>query len=222
MNNWTNIVRRKIMMSFGTLLAFSLVSLGMVCSPGPNMIYLISRSITQGRLAGIISLLGVLLGFLVYIFATMFGLTVLFTAVPFLFETVKLAGAAYLLWLAWKAIKPGAASILSPRILSIDPPKKLFLMGFMTNLLNPKIAILYVSLLPQFEDPSRGSLFIQSASLGLIQITVSFTVNLLIVLAASRVAAWFGTRPTWLRVQRWLMGSVLTGLAIRLAFERRQ
>jgi threonine/homoserine/homoserine lactone efflux protein len=164
-------------------------------------------------LAGVISLLGVMLGFIVYIIATMFGLTVLFTAVPFVFETVKFAGAAYLLWLAWNAIKPGAASILSPRILSIDPPKKLFLMGFMTNLFNPKIAILYCSLLP---------LFIQSASLGLIQITVSFTVNLLIVLGASRVAAWFGTRPTWLRVQRWLMGSVLTGLALRLAFERRQ
>ncbi len=209
-------------MSFGTLIAFAFVSLGMVCSPGPNMIYLISRSITQGRMAGVISLLGVMLGFLVYIITTMFGLTILFTAVPFVFETVKIAGAAYLLWLAWNAVKPGATSILSTRILPIDPPKKLFLMGFMTNLLNPKIAILYVSLLPQFENPARGSLFFQSASLGLVQITVSFIVNLLIILTASRVAVWFGTRPTWLSVQRWIMGSVLTGLAVRLVFERRQ
>ncbi|KQX62629.1 LysE family translocator [Paenibacillus sp. Root444D2] len=210
------------MMSFGTLISFAFVSLGMVCSPGPNMIYLISRSITQGRMAGLISLLGVMLGFLVYIIATMLGLTILFTAVPFIFETVKIAGAAYLLWLAWNAVKPGATTILSTRNLPIDPPKKLFLMGFMTNLLNPKIAILYVSLLPQFENPERGSLFFQSASLGLVQITVSFTVNLLIILTASRVATWFGTRPTWLSVQRWLMGSVLTGLAVRLVFERRQ
>lgn len=144
------------MVSFGTLLASALVSLGMVCSPGPNMIYLISRSITQGRMAGFISLWGIMLGFLIYIIATMFGLTVLFIAVPVVYEAVKLTGAAYLLWLAWNSIKPGATSILEPRTISIEPPRKLFLMGLMTNLLNPKIAILYVSLLPQFEDPEKG------------------------------------------------------------------
>jgi len=194
----------------------------MVCSPGPNMIYLISRSITQGRMAGFISLLGIMLGFIIYIIATMFGLTALFLAVPSLYEAVKWAGAAYLLWLAWSSIKPGATSIMEPRTIAIEPPRKLFLMGLMTNLLNPKIAILYVSLLPQFEDPEKGSLLLQGAVLGFTQITVSFIVNLLIVFTASRVAKWFGTRPTWLRVQRWLMASVLTGLAVRLAFERRQ
>ena len=210
------------MVSVGTLIAFGLVSLGMVCSPGPNMIYLISRSITQGRMAGIISLLGVVLGFVIYIVATMFGLSALFIAVPFVYQAVKWAGAAYLLWLAWNAIKPGASSVLEPRTLSIDTPRKLFIMGFMTNLLNPKIAILYVSLLPQFENPARGSLLIQGGALGLTQIIISFTVNLLIVLTASKIAAWFRTRPTWLQVQRWLMASVLTGLAVRLAVERRQ
>jgi len=194
----------------------------MVCSPGPNMIYLISRSITQGRMAGFISLLGIMLGFIIYIIATMFGLTALFLAVPSLYEAVKWAGAAYLLWLAWNSIKPGATSIMEPRTIAIEPPQKLFLMGLMTNLLNPKIAILYVSLLPQFEDPEKGSLLLQGTVLGFTQITVSFIVNLLIVFTASRVAKWFGTRPTWLRVQRWLMASVLTGLAVRLAFERRQ
>ncbi|CAH2465313.1 MULTISPECIES: LysE family translocator [Bacillus cereus group] len=210
------------MVSFSTLLAFAIVSLSMVCSPGPNMIYLISRSITQGRMAGFISLLGIMLGFIIYIIATMFGLTALFLAVPSLYEAVKWAGAAYLLWLAWNSIKPGATSIMEPCTIAIEPPRKLFLMGLMTNLLNPKIAILYVSLLPQFEDPEKGSLLLQGAVLGFTQITVSFIVNLLIVFTASRVAKWFGTRPTWLRVQRWLMASVLTGLAVRLAFERRQ
>ncbi|WP_246303278.1 LysE family translocator [Paenibacillus plantarum] len=209
-------------MSFTTLLAFALVSLGMVCTPGPNMIYLISRSVTQGRMAGIISLLGIVLAFLVYIVTTMLGLSALFMAAPYVFDAVKFAGAAYLLWLAWQAVKPGARSVLTARDLPVDPPKKLFLMGFMTNLLNPKAAVLYVSLLPQFEDPARGSLLLQSASLGLTQITVSFTVNLVIVLTASHIARWFGTRPKWLQIQRWLMGSVLTGLAVRLAFERRQ
>lgn len=209
-------------MTFTTLLAFALVALGMVCTPGPNMIYLISRSVTQGKMAGIISLLGIVLAFLVYIVTTMLGLSALFLAAPLVFDAVKLAGAAYLLWLAWQAVKPGAKSVLTARHLPVDPPKKLFLMGFMTNLLNPKAAVLYVSLLPQFEDPARGSLLLQSATLGLTQITVSFTVNLVIVLTASHIARWFGTRPKWLQIQRWLMGSVLTGLAVRLAFERRQ
>ena len=186
------------------------------------MIYLISRSVTQGRMAGIISLLGIVLAFFVYIVTTMLGLSALFLAAPYVFDAVKLAGAAYLLWLAWQAVKPGARSVLAARKLTVDPPKKLFLMGFMTNLLNPKAAVLYVSLLPQFEDPARGSLLLQSATLGLTQISVSFTVNLLIVLTASRIATWFGTRPKWLQIQRWLMGTVLTGLAVRLAFERRQ
>ncbi|QQN81805.1 LysE family translocator [Bacillus toyonensis] len=210
------------MVSLSTLVAFAIVSLSMVCSPGPNMIYLISRSITQGRMAGFISLLGIMLGFVIYIIATMFGLTVLFVAVPAVYEAVKWAGAAYLLWLAWNSIKPGATSIMEPGMISNEPPRKLFLMGLMTNLLNPKIAILYVSLLPQFEDPEKGSLLFQGAVLGLTQITVSFIVNLVIVCTASKIAKWFGTRPTWLRVQRWLMASVLTGLAVRLAFERRQ
>ncbi|MET3291082.1 UNVERIFIED_CONTAM: threonine/homoserine/homoserine lactone efflux protein [Brevibacillus sp. OAP136] len=209
------------MVSLGTLLTFAFVSLGMVCSPGPNMIYLLSRSISQGRTAGFISLLGVVLGFFVYVIATMLGLSALFVTVPYVYEAIKWAGALYLLWLAWNAIKPGAGSILQPRPLAVEPPKKLFLMGFMTNLLNPKIAILYVSLLPQFVDPDKGSVLLQSATLGLIQIAVSFTVNLMIVLVASRIADWFGTRPTWLRLQRWIMAGVLTGLAARLAFDRR-
>ncbi|MGZ4161358.1 MAG: LysE family translocator [Neobacillus sp.] len=210
------------MISMGTLLAFALVSLGMVCSPGPNMIYLISRSITQGRMAGIISLFGVVLGFVVYILATLFGLIAIFNIVPSLYLALKWAGAGYLLWIAWKAIKPGSSSILEPRALPVERPRKLFFMGFMTNLLNPKIAVLYVSLLPQFENPLRGSLLMQGAALGITQITISFTVNILIVLTASRIAAWFGTRPTWLKVQRWLMASVLTGLAVRLAVERQK
>ncbi|NDI33235.1 LysE family translocator [Chengkuizengella sediminis] len=207
------------MVSFANLLAFALISLGIVCSPGPNMIYLISRSITQGRIAGIISLLGVMLGFVIYLFATLVGLASLFNAVPFIYELVKWAGVAYLLWLAWNSFN-SKTSILTPQTLSIETPRKLFLMGFMTNLLNPKIAILYVSLLPQFQDPAQGSLLLQGATLGLTQLIISFIVNLSIVLTASKISTWFSTRPTWQKIQRWFMGSVLTGLAGHLAFER--
>jgi threonine/homoserine/homoserine lactone efflux protein len=203
-----------------TLAAFALVALGMVLTPGPNMIYLITRSVTQGRMAGLISLLGVVLGFIVYLLCAVFGLTALLFAVPFAYETIRWTGAAYLLYLAWGAVKPGARSVLELRTdLVHDAPGKLFTMGLITNLLNPKIAVLYLSLLPQFVDPGKGHALLQAIALGLTQIVVSLTVNFLIVLAAGSIAAWFTTRPSWLKVQRWLMAGVLAGLAVRLAFE---
>lgn len=208
--------------SVPTLAAFALVALGMVLTPGPNMIYLLSRAILQGRAAGFISLMGVLLGFIVYMLCAALGLTALLIAVPFAYETLRWAGAAYLLWLAWAAVRPGARSALEPRRdLAVDGPGKLFVMGLVTNLLNPKIAVLYLSLLPQFIDPARGHVLLQGVTLGLTQIAVSFTVNALIVLSASGIAAWFATRPAWLKAQRWLMASVLAGLAVRLALEKR-
>lgn len=205
-----------------TLAAFALIALGMVLTPGPNMIYLVSRSITQGRLAGVVSLAGVIVGFFVYMLAAVLGLTAVLLAVPLAYEAIQWVGAAYLLWLAWGAVKPGARSVLEPRgDLTIDSPRRLFAMGVLTNLLNPKIAVLYLALLPQFVDPARGPVFTQCVALGLTQISVSLSVNLAIVLAAGSVAEWFRTRPGWLAVQRWLMGGVLAALAVRLALERR-
>lgn len=210
------------MVSLENLIAFGLVALGMVLTPGPNMLYLISRSILQGRLAGIVSLLGVILGFLFYMLCAAFGLTALLLAVPFAYEAIKWAGAAYLLYLAWCAVRPGARPLFEPSgDLRVDGRGRLFVMGFLTNLLNPKIAVLYQSLLPQFLDPAAGRVLLQSLTLGAMQVGVSFTVNLLIVLAAGSVAAWFASRPSWLKLQRWLMAGVLSALAVRLALERR-
>ncbi|MFN4282502.1 MAG: LysE family translocator [Alphaproteobacteria bacterium] len=210
------------MISLASFLAFALVALGMVLTPGPNMIYLLSRAILQGRAAGFISLAGVLVGFVAYMLAAALGLTALLIAVPFAYEALQWAGAAYLLWLAWNAVKPGARSALEPRRdLAFDGPAKLFVMGLVTNLLNPKIAVLYLSLLPQFIDPSRGDVLLQGIVLGLTQIAISGTVNALIVLTAGSVAAWLATRPSWLKLQRWLMAGVLAGLAVRLALEKR-
>jgi threonine/homoserine/homoserine lactone efflux protein len=204
-----------------TLLAFALVSLGMVLTPGPNMIYLISRSITQGFGAGLISLGGVALGFVFYMLCAAFGITALVFAVPYAYDALRFAGAAYLLWLAWQAVKPGGQSPFQVRKLPVDGPKKLFVMGLVTNLLNPKIAMLYLSLLPQFIDPS-GNVLTQSIALGFTQIAVSVAVNAMIALAAGSIAAFLGARPLWLLVQRWLMGTVLAGLAVRMALEARR
>jgi threonine/homoserine/homoserine lactone efflux protein len=211
-----------MIVSYGALGGFALIALGMVCTPGPNMIYLLSRSITQGRMAGVISLGGVVTGFLCYMFCAALGLTALLLAVPMAYEAIQWAGAAYLLWMAWCAIRPGARSILEPRHdLSIDGPRKLFAMGLFTNLLNPKVAVIYLSLLPQFIEPANGHVLAQSLILGLTQIAISFTVNLLIVLAAGGVSIWFSGRPAWQRIQRWVMASVLASLALRLALEKR-
>jgi threonine/homoserine/homoserine lactone efflux protein len=122
-------------------LLFVAAALLIVLTPGPNMIYVISRSICQGRRAGVISLLGVMAGFLVHMFAAALGLTALFMAVPLAYELLKWAGAAYLFYMAWQAVKPGARSPFEARQLPEDSPGNLFFMGFLTNLLNPKIAI---------------------------------------------------------------------------------
>ena len=182
-----------------TLLGFALVSLGMVLTPGPNMIYLISRSITQGPAAGIVSLGGVALGFVFYMLCAAFGITALLFAVPYAYDALRFAGAAYLLWLAWQALKPERALAVSgARSCAVDGPRKLFAMGFVTNLLNPKIAMLYLALLPQFIDPARGSVLTQSLALGAIQIVISVSVKVMIAVAAGSIATFLGTRPSWL------------------------
>jgi threonine/homoserine/homoserine lactone efflux protein len=204
------------------LLGFALISFGMVLTPGPNMIYLISRSITQGPAAGIISLGGVALGFVFYMLCAAFGITALLFAVPYAYDVLRLSGAAYLMWLAWQAVKPNGRSPFQVRELQVDGPRKLFAMGFITNLLNPKIAMLYLALLPQFIDPAQGSVLAQSLILGSIQTVISISVNGLIALTAGSIASFLGTRPSWLLVQRYLMGTVLAGLAVKIAFEAKR
>ncbi|WJI15936.1 LysE family translocator [Pseudoxanthomonas winnipegensis] len=204
------------------LLAFALVAFGMVLTPGPNMIYLISRSISQGTSAGLISLIGVALGFVFYMLCAALGITAFVVAVPYAYDTLRLAGAAYLLWLAWQALRPGGRSPFQVRDLPKDDARKLITMGFLTNLFNPKIAVMYLSLLPQFVDPARGDVLSQSLVLGSTQIVISVAVNAVIAMFAGRIAQFLAQRPTWQRVQRWLMGTVLAALAVRIATESRR
>jgi threonine/homoserine/homoserine lactone efflux protein len=202
------------------LLAFALVSLAMVLTPGPNMIYVISRSICQGPMAGLISLGGVALGFVFYMLCAALGITALLMTVPFAYDALRIGGALYLLYLAWQALKPGGRSPFAVRDLPQDSPRKLFTMGFLTNLLNPKVAVMYLSLLPQFLHPDgEGSVLMQSIVLGSTQILVSVSVNGMIALTAGSIAGFLAARPTWQMVQRWLMGTVLAGLAVRMAVE---
>lgn len=194
----------------------------MVLTPGPNMVYLISRSICQSRTAGLISLGGVALGFVFYMLCAAFGITALVLAVPYAYDTVRITGALYLLWLAWQAVRPSGRSPFQVKDLPTDSPSKLFLMGFLTNLLNPKIAVMYLSLLPQFINPANGSILGQALVLGTVQIAISVFVNAMIAISAASIAAFLTQRPTFALVQRWVMGTVLAGLAVRMATEARR
>lgn len=200
---------------------FALVALALVLTPGPNMIYCISRTLCQGRGAGMVSLGGVALGFVVHLLGASFGLSALLLAAPLAFTAIKVAGALYLLWLAWQAVRPGGLSPFETRTLPHDPPRRLFLMGFMTNLLNPKVAMFYLSFFPQFLHPERGQVLLQSLSLGAVQISVSLAVNTVIIFFAAGLAVFLNRNIAWMRVQRYVMGSVLGLLALRLLTEKR-
>lgn len=207
------------MPSLASFFAFALIALGMALTPGPNMVYLISRSIAQGRTAGLISLCGILVGHVFYMVCAAVGLTALLIAIPFAYDAVRLAGAAYLLYLAWQAVRPNGRSPFAVQPLLKDGPRKLFLMGLLTNILNPKIAVLYLSLLPQFIDAETGSVLAQSLVYGGTQIAVSIGANAVYIVSAGAIARFFTQRPTWSVIQRWVMGTVLASLAVRMATE---
>lgn len=209
------------MIPFNEMFLFVLAALGLVISPGPNMIYLISRSLTQGRKAGFISLIGVICGFMFHIIMVSFGLTAVLLTIPYAYLTLKTLGVFYLLYLAYQAIKPGSKSIFKTRKdLPQDKPVKLFSIGFFTNVLNPKVAVFYLSFFPQFIKPEYGSVLAQSFQLGLAQMAVSFSINLIILMTASKAAVLFSENPLWVRIQKWFMASILTGLAIKMAFDK--
>jgi len=151
-----------------------------------------------------------------------FGITAVLIAIPVAYDAIKFAGAGYLLYLAWQALKPGGRSPFEVQKLPNDSPRKLVVMGLMTNLLNPKAAMLYLALLPQFINPAHGSVLSQSIALGILQIMISMTVNALIAVTAGSIADFLANKPAWVRLQRWFMGTVLTGLALNMLRESRR
>jgi threonine/homoserine/homoserine lactone efflux protein len=214
------------MPSLDNVLLFVLASVLLVLTPGPNLLYLVSRTLAQGRAAGLVSMAGTTTGFVVHILAAALGLSAVFAAVPVAYDAVRWAGAAYLLWLAWDSLRRGgdgtAGGIFAPRRLPDAAPAQLFRMGLLTSILNPKVALFYLALFPQFVEPARGSVFAQSLVLGLVQIVIALFGDTLFILAAARVSRWLGTRPVWASAQRWLLASVFAGIAAKLAFDGRR
>jgi threonine/homoserine/homoserine lactone efflux protein len=211
------------MIPLDSLALYAVACVLLVLTPGPNLMYLISRTLCQGRAAGIVSLAGTTSGLLFYAVAAAFGLTAMFVAVPVLFDIVRWSGAVYLLWLAWDAVRPrGGGGLFARRDLPPVAPAVLYRTGILTSILNPKVALFYLALFPQFVDPGRGSVLLQSLILAAVQIVIAATGDLLFVLAAARVARWLSERPAWITAQRWVLGGVFGAIAVKLAFDSRR
>ncbi|KVA10674.1 lysine transporter LysE [Burkholderia latens] len=200
----------------GSLYGFLIIGGMLAVTPGPNMVYVMSRSIAQGRTAGLISLAGVMVGYLFYMFGAAFGITTLFLSVPHARTALGVVGAAYLLYLAWQAVRPGGRSPFDVKALPSEHPLRLLAMGATTSVLNPKLAMLFVSLLPQFIDYRHGSVFGQSLLLGSLLIAAFAAANGFVAICSSGIATFLRARPALLLAQRWAMGAVLGGLGMEM------
>jgi len=195
---------------------FAAAVLLLALTPGPVWIYLLSRTLAQGRRAGYFSLFGVASGVVVHVLLAAAGLSAVVLAIPGAFDAVKLAGAAYLIYLAFSTLRGGGFTF-SPQSLPAVPDRVLFRQALAASVLNPKVAVFYLSLFPQFINPGAGSVFGQSVVLGTVHVLISLVFDGVLVTIAALLSAWFIQRPAWLRAQRWFLGSAFGALAIWLA-----
>ena len=203
------------------LVAFIVAGLLLNLTPGPDVLYIVARSTSQGRWAGILSALGVGAGCLVHIAAAALGLSALLLELPAAYQVVRWGGALYLVWLgvrAWR--QPGGIAELGA--LSPQPLRRVFLQGLLTNVLNPKVALFFIAFLPQFTDPARGGLGLQFVGLGLIFDFNATLVNVAYALLASRLGDWMRARLGASRLLNRLTGGLFVGLGVRLMFAERR
>lgn len=209
------------MPEYNSLLAFIGAGLLLNVTPGPDVLYIVGRSIGQGRIAGLVSVLGISTGCLFHVASTAFGLSALMLALPVAYDVVRYAGAAYLVWLGLRAIVSTSSPLQVTRV-EREALGRVFRQGVLTNMLNPKVALFFLAFLPQFTDPTRGPVPLQVALLGLIFIGNGTVVCVIYAVAASWLGEWLRTRyavATWLNRA---MGGVFLALGVRLAFENRR
>src|SRR5687768_12195575 len=193
-----------------TLLLFMTAALALNVTPGPDMLYVVARSVGEGRAAGIVSSLGIAAGSLVHTLAVALGLAGLLRAVPVAFEIVKWTGAAYLVWLGVRALRAPTGESTRAHVAPASRGA-IFWQGMLTNVLNPKVALFFLAFLPQFVDPARGNPALQVVALGLLFDLSGTTVNLVVALLASRVARWGEATADGQRSRRAIMLRRLTG-----------
>jgi threonine/homoserine/homoserine lactone efflux protein len=207
------------------LVSFILAGLLLNLTPGPDVLYIVARSTSQGRAAGVVSVLGIVSGCLVHIVAAAAGLSALMVKVPIAYQIVRWAGAAYLVWLGLRALLPSLLQRRGPlelQAVAAQPLRRIYWQGVVTNALNPKVALFFVAFLPQFTDPARGSLVLQFLVLGLIFNLNSLWVNLGYALAAAHLGGWLRRRFGLGAALQKLTGAVYLALGVRLLLPDRR
>ena len=200
-----------------TLAVFVLAAVALLVTPGPAVLYIVTRSVEQGRWAGLVSALGVHVGTLVHVAAAALGLSALLVSSALAFDIVKYLGALYLMYLGIRRLltsdAAAAASAAAPRSL-----RRLFAQGIVVNILNPKTALFFLAFLPQFADPARGQLGLQILGLGLIFVALGVVSDGLYAVLAGTAGGWLKQGGRFLRVERYVTGGVFVGLGLTAAF----
>ncbi len=204
-----------------TLGVFIAASLALYISPGPDMIYVATRAMGQGRRAGALSALGISTGILVHMFAASFGLAAVLKVFPAAFAIIKWAGIAYLIYLGLRALTgKGDDDALKPTTTKRDN-WRLYRQGFVCNILNPKIALFFLAFLPQFTDAAHGDVTMQMLFYGSVFASGGLVWILGVAWVFGSAGNWVKRHPGAMRAQKWITGSSLLGLAAFLALDRR-
>ena len=209
----------KLMLEKTAFLTFLFAAFMLNIAPGPDMLYVIGRSVGQGRKAGIVSALGIFAGCWVHILAAAFGIAAILRSSSLAFNIVRYAGAAYLVYLGIRLI--ASRSNLSTQPLKTENLGSIFRQGVITNVLNPKVAIFFLAFLPQFIDAHRGSVLLQILVLGLIFNVGGTLVNLAVAYAGGTLGQLLRRNAQVARLQQWFTGLLFIGLGARLVWQRR-
>lgn len=204
------------MPEFSALAVFITAALVLVIIPGPSVLYIIARCIDQGRLAGLVSILGISVGTLFHIAAAALGLSALLMSSALAFNVIKYLGAAYLIYLGMHKLLV-EEEITEPTLGDLESLRRIFVQGVFVNLLNPKTAIFFFAFLPQFVDVERGSVAHQVVILGLIFIALAVLSDAMWAFLADSVGSWLKSNMKVLKAQRYFSGGVYLSLGVATA-----
>ncbi len=203
------------MIPLEVMLTFFAASILLALAPGPDNIFVLTQSALHGCTSGLVVTVGLCTGLIVHTLAVALGVAVIFQASAVAFTALKLCGAGYLVYLAWQIFRASATRIESARSNRLSY-KKLYRRGIIMNVTNPKVSIFFLAFLPQFTDPARGSVALQTALLGLLFILSALLVFGGIALLAGSLGEWLNRSTRMQKGMNWLTGSVFIGLALKL------